>query len=113
MTKETIDFSAFEKLDLRVAEIKKVEKVEGADKLYKLTIDVGELGERIILAGVKEHYSEDDLIGKKIVIIANLESRKLKGIESEGMLLAASSENKDKVVLLEPGKDIDVGSKVS
>ena len=83
---------------MRVAEIKACEDVEGADKLYKLTIDIGE--ERTIVAGIKLHYTKEELIGKKIAVITNLEPRKLRGIESHGMLLAASSEDKSAVVLL-------------
>ncbi len=113
MSSNVIKFSDFQKLDLRVAEIKKVEEIEGADKLYKLTIDVGELGERIICAGIKPSYSAEELQGKKIIIVANLASRKLRGVESQGMLLAAGGVNKDKCVLLVPGKDIESGTKIS
>jgi methionyl-tRNA synthetase len=113
MPKNVIEFSDFQKLDLRVAEIKKVEEIEGADKLYKLTIDVGELGERVICAGIKPYYSAKELQGKKIIIIANLASRKLRGIESQGMLLAAGGVNKDKCVLLTVEKDIESGTKIS
>ncbi|MBU4308481.1 MAG: hypothetical protein KJ566_01650 [Nanoarchaeota archaeon] len=59
-TWEKVNFEDWEKLDLRVAEIKQVEEIEGADKLYKLTLDVGELGERIICAGIKQHYSKEE-----------------------------------------------------
>ena len=113
MTDGIIEFEDFGKLDLRVAEIKKVEDIEGADKLYKLTINVGEIGERVICAGIKEHYSKDELKGMKIVIVANLAPRKLRGIESQGMLLAASNKEHDKVILLTPEKDIEPGSKIS
>jgi len=109
--KAIIDFSDWEKLDLRVAEIKKVEDIEGADKLYKLTISLGD-EERVICAGIKQHYSTKDLVGKKIIVIANLAPRKMKGIESKGMLLAASNEQ-DKVILLSLDKDITAGSKIS
>ena len=108
-----IEFPDFAKVDLRVAEIKEVEDIEGADKLYKLSIDVGELGERVICAGIKEHYSKDELKGMKIVIVANLAPRKLKGIESQGMLLAASNKEHDKVILLTLEKDIETGSKIN
>jgi len=111
--KEIIEFKDFEKLDLRVAEIKKAEEIENADKLYKLTIDVGELGERVICAGIKENYPKDKLKGMKIIIVSNLASRKLKGIESQGMLLAASNKEHNKIILLTPEKDIESGSKVS
>ena len=110
--KETIQFSEFEKLDLKVAEIKKAEEIEGADKLYKLTLDLAGK-QRTICAGIKEHYTADELKGKKIVIIANLEPRKMRGIESQGMLLAASNEDHSKVILLTPDKDIDSGVSVS
>jgi len=108
----TIPYSDFEKLDLRVAEILKAEDIEGADKLYKLTISVGELGERTICAGIKKFYTEEELKNKKIIIIANLEPRKLKGIESQGMLLAASNEDHTKISLISPDQDINSGSKI-
>ncbi len=108
----SVDFSDWEKLDLRVAEIVKVDEIKGADKLYKLSLDVGELGKRVICAGIKEFYSKDKLEGKKIIIIANLKPRKLKGILSEGMLLAASSEDRKKVVLLCPFKDVNSGVEI-
>src|SRR3989344_2570878 len=93
--KSLVEFSDFLKLDLRVAEIKRVEEIENADKLWKLTIDVGDLGKRIICAGIKEYYLKEELKGKKIIIIANLEPRKIKGVESQGMLLAAGNKEKD------------------
>jgi methionine--tRNA ligase beta chain len=109
-----IEFSDWQKIELRVAEIKKVEEIEGADKLYKLTLDVGkEIGKRIICAGIKEYYSKDELKGKKIIIFVNLKPRLMKGIESQGMLLAAVSEDHSKVVLISPEKDIDVGCRIS
>lgn len=112
MTEGVIDFPDFEKVDLRVAEIKNVEDIEGADKLYKLSLDVGELGERVICAGIKEHYSKNDLQGMKIVIVANLAPRKLRGIESQGMLLAAVNDEHSKVLLVSPGDSADPGMKV-
>lgn len=107
-----VEFSDWEKLDLRVAEIKKVEDIVGADKLYKLTLDVGELGEKIICAGIKPYYSKEELKGKKIIYFSNLKPRILKGIESQGMLLAASTKNHEEVVLISPEKDIEVGSRI-
>lgn len=107
-----VDFSDWEKLDLRVAQIKKVEEIEGADKLYKLVIDVGELGQRIICAGIKQYYAAKELKGKKIIYFSNLAPRKMKGIESQGMLLAASTENHEKVVLISPEKNIENGSRI-
>ena len=113
MAQETIEFSDWQKLDLRVAEIKEVEEIKGADNLYKLTLNVGELGERIICAGIKSHYSKEELKGKKIIYFSNLKPRILKGIESQGMLLAASTDGHEKVVLISPEKEIEVGSKIS
>lgn len=107
-----VEFSDWEKLDLRVAEIKNIEEIEGADKLYKLTLDVGELGERTICAGIKEFYSKDELIGKKIIYFANLAPRKMRGIESQGMLLAAGSKETNICVLISPEKDIENGSRI-
>lgn len=111
---EVVGFNEWEKIDLRVAQIKKIEDVGGADKLYKLTINLGkELGERVICAGIKQHYSKDELKGKKIIVFANLAPRKIKGIESKGMLLAAVSDNHDKVVLISPEKDVEIGARIS
>ena len=108
---ENITFEEFLRMDLRVAEIKACEDIEGADKLYKLTIDVGE--ERLIVAGIKQYYTKEELIGKKIAVVANLEPRKVRGVMSHGMLLAASSEDKSSVVLLTPDRTIPNGSKIS
>jgi len=113
MLENVIEFSDWEKLDLRVAQIKKVEEIEGADKLYKLILDVGELGERIVCAGIKPYYSVEELQGMKVILIANLAPRKLRGIESQGMLLAAAGVKKDKCVLLTIEKDIEPGTKIS
>jgi methionyl-tRNA synthetase len=111
---EVVEFNEWEKIDLRVAQIKKVEDIEGADKLYKLTINLGkELGERTICAGIKQHYSKEELKGKKIIVFTNLAPRKIKGIESKGMLLAAVNEGHSKVVLISPEKDMDAGARIS
>jgi methionine--tRNA ligase beta chain len=108
---DNVTFDDFKKIDLRVAEIKTCEDISGADKLYRLTIDVGE--ERTIVAGIKQHYTKEELVGKKIVVILNLEPRTIRGITSHGMLLAASSPDHASVVLIEPGRDIPSGSTVS
>jgi len=110
---ETINFSEWEKIDLRVGKILQVEEIEGADKLYKLTIDLGEeIGKRTVCAGIKKYYSKENLTGKKVILFANLIPRKLKGIESQGMVLAAVDETEDKVILISPEEDIDIGSRV-
>lgn len=108
---ETISHEDFEKLDLRVWEIIKIEDITGADKLYKLTIDIGE-ETRIVCAGIKKYYSKEELKGKKIILLANLAPRKLKGIESQGMILAAVNKDESEIVLLSPESNIEVGSKV-
>ena len=108
-----VDFSDWAKLDLRVGQIKKAEDIEGADKLYKLTVDLGkELGKRTVCAGLKKFYSKEDLKGRKIILFSNLAPRMLKGIESQGMLLAAVNADESSVVLLSPEKDIEAGSRV-
>jgi len=107
--KKLVSYEDFKKLDIRVALIEKVEKVPKADKLYKLSVDLG-TEKRTLVAGLAEHYKADELIGKKIVILTNLEPRKLRGILSQGMLLAAVEG--DKVSILTPDKDLPSGAKV-
>ena len=111
--KNIVEFSDWEKLDLRVAQIKNVEEIAGADRLYKLTLDVGELGERTICAGIKEFYSKEELQNKKIIYFSNLKPRVMRGIESQGMLLAASTKNHENVSLISPEKDIENGARIS
>ncbi|TFF96208.1 MAG: methionine--tRNA ligase [Promethearchaeota archaeon] len=104
-----IEYDDFKKLDLRVALIEKVEDVPKADKLYKLSIDLGS-EKRTLVAGLAEHYKPQELNGKKIIIIANLEPRKLRGVLSEGMLLAAvEGEN---VSILTLDRDLSPGTKI-
>jgi len=104
-----ISYDDFQKLDIRVALVEKVEKVPKADKLYKLSIDLG-TEKRTIVAGLAEFYKADELEGKKIIVLTNLEPRKLRGITSEGMLLAADFE--DNVSILVPDKDIPLGANI-
>ena len=109
-----VNFEDWTKLELRVAQVKKVEEIDCADKLWKLTLDVGaEIGDKTVCAGLKEYYSADELEGKKVILFVNLAPRKMRGIESEGMILAASNEDHSKVVLISPEKDIELGSRVS
>lgn len=86
----TVQFEDFAKLDLCVGTILQVVPVANADKLVELTVDLGELGQRTIVAGIKLHYSEAQLINRQIVVVTNLEPRKMRGVMSHGMLLAAS-----------------------
>ena len=104
-----LDISEFAKLDLRVAEVLSAEPVEGADKLLKLKINLG-TESRQIVAGIARHYTPEELVGKRIVVVANLKPAKLRGVESNGMLLAASDENT--ISILTPLRDVAIGSKV-
>lgn len=108
---DNISFEDFQKLDIRIAKVVSCEVVEGADKLYKLTLDVGELGERIVVSGIREWYTPEDLIDKKIVYLSNLEPKVIRGVESQGMILAAE-DDKGNCVLLVPKKGIDSGTKI-
>jgi len=87
---DTIDFDDFAKLDLRVARVVSAEKVEGTDKLLRLMVDLG-FERRQILAGLAMHMAPEDLVSRRVVIVANLKPRKIRGLESQGMLLAAES----------------------
>lgn len=111
--KETIAFEDFARLDLRVATIVEAEPHPNADRLLKLQIDVGEqIGRRQICAGIRGVYEPEQLVGRQIVVVANLAPRKLRGEESQGMLLAASA-GEERIVLLEPDSDVPPGSTVS
>jgi methionyl-tRNA synthetase len=103
-----IEFEDFAKVDLRVAVIKEAEKVEKSKKLLRLIVDAGEAEPRQIVAGISEHYAPEDLIGRRVVIVANLKPRKLMGLESQGMVLAASDDNG--LSLLGVDKDVEPGS---
>jgi len=131
--KDLITYDDFVKLDLRIATIIEVEEIEGADKLWKITLDVGEveeeemsadegeggrqvadaesrstgLGQRTIAAGIKPWYTPEQLLGKQVVYLANLEPRKLRGVESQGMLIAAGG---DEAVLILPEKMVNNGT---
>jgi methionyl-tRNA synthetase len=106
-----IKFEEFSKLDLRVAKIEEVEEIEGTNNLYKLKISLGE-EKRVIVSGIKKWYKKEELVGKEIVVIANLEPKVIKGVTSQGMLLAAITKNGD-VSLLIPDREVEEGSKVS
>ena len=104
-----INFEEFQKIDLRVAKVIEAEKVEGSEKLLKLQIDLGE-EKRQIIAGIQQFYQSEDLIGREIVIVENLEPRVIFGLESQGMLLAAN--DKDQPVILKPDKEVPPGTKI-
>lgn len=104
-----INYEEFQNIDLRVAKIIKAEKIEKSEKLLKIEIDIGE-DKRQIVAGIGKVYSPENLVGKEVVIVANLEPKELMGIESQGMILAASVEGEP--VLLIPEKDVPPGTKI-
>lgn len=109
---EKIPIKDFQKIDLRVGKIIEVEEHPNASKLYVLKVDLGEESLRAIVAGLKPYYSKSELLSKKAVFITNLEPAILRGIESNGMILAASSDNHQKVIILSPEKDIEIGSRI-
>lgn len=110
---DTISFEDWKKLRMRVGKILKVERVEKADKLYKLQVDVGLEKPIQIVTGIVPYYLEDELLNKKIIVIINLEPAKFKGEISEGMLLAAGTKETDTCVLLTAEKDVAEGTPIS
>ncbi len=106
---ENISFDDFMKLDIRMGRIISAEKVEGADRLLKIQIDSGE-EKRTLVAGIAEVYEPDAIVDRYVPVLMNLEPRKIRGIESQGMILAAVSDGRP--VLLNPDKDISAGSKI-
>lgn len=108
---QEIDFKDWKMLDLKVGEIKKAEQHPNADKLVVLKVDTG--GKEIqLVAGIKQQYTAKELIGKKIVVFTNLKPVELRGIKSEGMILAAVDKGADKIALLTVDKDIKNGARI-
>ena len=106
---DQIEFSEFKKTDLRVGKIVSAEKIEGKDKLYKLTIDAGE--EKTIVAGMKPFYEKEELMGKSIIVVNNMKPALIGGVKSNAMLLAVEGED-GKYILVTTDKDVDAGAKV-
>jgi methionine--tRNA ligase beta chain len=104
-----ITFDDFMKLDIRIGTVTGANKVEGADKLIRLEIDLGE-EHRQVVAGMAPTYTPEEFIGKQVPILVNLEPRKLRGLESQGMILAADVDGKP--VMLMPDKTVPPGSLV-
>ena len=105
-----IDYEDFSKINLIVGEITKAENVEGADKLIKLSLDLGDLGTKEVFSGIKKFYNTEDLIGKKTLVVENLKPKVMKFGTSSGMVLAADSNGE--VIVLDLNKNIKNGSKV-
>jgi methionyl-tRNA synthetase len=101
----------FVKVDLRVGQVVSAERVKGADKLLHMKVDIGEAQPRTIVAGIAEGYQPEQMVGRKVVIVANLQPRKLRGIESNGMIVAASLEG-GKPVLAGFLEDVPVGARL-
>ncbi|HEY4876320.1 MAG TPA: methionine--tRNA ligase subunit beta, partial [Puia sp.] len=109
--KPEIQYDDFAKLDLKVGTILSAEKIEKADKLLKLEIDLG-FEKRIIVSGIALHFSPEEIIGKQVVVVANLAPRKMRGVESNGMILMAEN-SEGKLYFINPDEVINNGSSVS
>lgn len=107
---DMIKYDDFAKIDFRVGKIVVVEDIQGKDKLYRLEVDLGELGKKQLFAGIKLHYKKEELLNHYVIVINNLEPKRMGNLESQGMLLAAEGEGI--VAVLIPDKDIKLGSKV-
>ena len=107
---EKISFEEFKKVDLRVGKVLRAEKVKGSDKLLVFEVDVGEEKRRLV-AGLAEYYQPEYFIGKTVVVVVNLEPKKIRGIESQGMVLAAVDE-KGKPYLLTVDGEVKPGAKI-
>ena len=103
-----VSFEEFKKLDIRVGRVKDVEDIEGSKNLIKLIVDFGD-EERQAVAGLKKHYSKEDLVGNEFVFVLNLERKEIMGIESQCMILAADDGNGN-ITLLKPESEILLGS---
>jgi methionyl-tRNA synthetase len=104
-----VPYEDFAKLELKIGKIIQVEDIPGSNKLLKLTVDFGD-EKRIAVAGIKQQYKPEDLLNKKFVFVTNLQRKKIMGIESQCMILAA--EDNGTIALLQPIKDVKEGSKI-
>lgn len=107
---ELIDIDLFKKVDLRVGLVKTAEKIPGSEKLIRLIVDLGELGERQIVAGLAKWYSPQYFVGKYIIVVVNLKPRKMMSYESQGMLLATDT---DPPVVITPEKPVKPGARLT
>ncbi len=107
-----IEIGDFAKVDLRVGEVLSAEHVPKADKLLLLKIDIGEEQPRQVLAGIAQYYEPEKLIGRKVVVVANLKSRKLRGFESQGMVVAASIGEEGRPVIATFVEDVPNGARL-
>lgn len=107
---EYVKFEDFKKLELKVAKVLKVEVHPNADKLYVITVTTGET-EKTIVAGIRQHYKPEELTGKSVIIIDNLEPAIIRGVASNGMILA--TKDGERLAILIPEKEVKIGSPVS
>ena len=112
-TQTTINYDDFAKLDLRVATVLECRPHANADKLLVLQIELAGGERRQICAGLRQHYSPEQLVGKQIIVVANLAPRQMRGEISNGMLLAATDPATNRVIVVTPGEPVAPGSKVS
>jgi tRNA-binding protein len=112
-TNAIINYDDFSKLDLRVATILECKPHQNADKLLVLQIELANGERRQICAGLRNHYQPEDLVGKQIVVVANLAPRQMRGEVSQGMLLAATDPATQKVIVVTPASQVQSGAKVS
>jgi methionyl-tRNA synthetase len=115
---EKITYDEFKKVEMRVAKVLEATRIEGSEKLLKLTIDAGDKDDeqksipRQIVSGIARYYSPEEMIGKQIIVVVNLEPRSLMGIESNGMIVAAHDENGG-AVIISPDKEVPAGASIS
>jgi methionyl-tRNA synthetase len=108
--KDEITFDEFMKMDIRVGTITASEKVEKADKLLKLTVDTG-IDIRTVVSGIAEHYNPEDIVGQKVSVLLNLAPRKIRGVESQGMILMAETKEGE-LAFVSPTKDLEAGNTI-
>jgi len=112
--KNYITFDTFKKVEMTVGKIASVEVVEDADKLLKLSVDFGDMGTRQIISGIREYFEDpQSIVGKLVPFATNLEPRTIRGLESNGMIVAVSDKNGNGFSLLEAGENITPGSSLS
>jgi len=104
-----ISFEDFKKIELRIAKIKEVNDHPNADRLYVISVDLGDRTKQVV-AGIKGSYKKEDLVGRQVVVVDNLESAVLRGVESQGMILAASDDKG--ISVIGPDRDLALGSVV-
>lgn len=104
-----ISIDDFKKLELKVAVIKEVNEHPQADRLYVITLDLGDRTKQVV-AGIRASYAKEELLGKQVVVVDNLEPALLRGVESQGMILAASDESG--IAIVSPARDVKLGSVV-